>query len=272
MVTSHANPPLGLLHAAVTTTLQNKILISSLEPLLTQPRCVPLYNLLQSSTTFCDELAYVCMNLCCCNRLHYLAKCCFTTCVWTKSFKKPLFSFLPSFLPFSCAEKMWSFQLQSRCQKLTPMCRVQTHSELHVQWLWGSVSGLVWMFNVRQKRRQTASKATRTSTKLFHEHQSFKTSSSIHLFLHPSMSSASLWFCTHAYTVTTVEVLGQWDELGHCSWSSVYLLWKQTDGEKHMETVRCSCQSMMYYDVQNRVLCVYTYYLCIFQLLTRDPC
>lgn len=37
MVTSHANPPLGLLKAVVSVTLQSKILISSLEPLLNKP-------------------------------------------------------------------------------------------------------------------------------------------------------------------------------------------------------------------------------------------
>lgn len=81
------------------------------------------------------------------------------------------------------------------------MSPVETHTELHVQSLWGSVSGvgLHVKCEAEKKKRQTASKATKefnkTST-FFHEHQSIKTSSSILLFFHPSIHDLSN---THTY-------------------------------------------------------------------------
>lgn len=67
VVTPHANPPLGLCNAVLTMTLQNKILSSSLEPLLNKP--------VQSSTIHHNSLQWA--SLClqgfvCCNRLHRL--------------------------------------------------------------------------------------------------------------------------------------------------------------------------------------------------------
>lgn len=138
---------------------------------------------------------------------------CCPPCVCTidkpNSMKSQFSDFHPHFLSFSCAENMPSFLIQSECQRLTPiatLCKQISSFLLAVtcvvfkQMLNSSMFShcealrrLVSMYDVRQKRGQRASKVTKfNKTSLFHEHQSFKTSSSIYLFFYPSMTTAVL--------------------------------------------------------------------------------
>lgn len=97
--------------------------------------------------------------------------------------------------------------------RFSAVCGVLNTELVHVPSLRGSVSE--GCFNVEcEAEQKTNSKRSHQvqQNSTFHEHQSFKTSSSIHLLFHPSMTSVVLCFCTHAHTAT-VEVLGQWVNL-----------------------------------------------------------
>lgn len=199
LVTSHANPPVRLLHAVVTMTLQPKIYIGSPTQM-----CTPVQSD-TISTTLCSEPYDLHECMWCCHRFSYLVVCYVVQPVYAHKRDQTISNV--------------TFQIFTLTDGL--MCRECEDCNLSIEplafWsLWQPCSatvrlrlrGLVSMYNVRQKRRLTAGKATKfNKTSLPHEHQSFETSS-IHLLLHSSKTPASRCFCTHTYTITAV--LGQW--------------------------------------------------------------
>lgn len=91
---------------------------------------------------------------------------------------------------------------------VTAMCLVEAYTELHVQSLWGSVSGLDLHVKCEaEKKRQIASKATKEFDKTSTFYMNISLSRRHHPFICPSIHP---WPQQHTYIVTTVEVLGQW--------------------------------------------------------------
>lgn len=182
--------------------------------------------LVQSNTIQCNNLQCVC----CCNRLYHLVKCCVYAIppVYAHQMDQIIEIILWFSHSFWHVQWTWIFLQQSGYQRLRPLCKPVSSCLLAVtakqfkQTLNSSRFSRCEAlsegggFNVqwgRKEDKQQAKPPSSTKCHFFHEHQSFKTSSSTHLFLHPSMTAAVLCFCTHAHTVIIVEVLGQWVEL-----------------------------------------------------------
>lgn len=102
---------LGLLQVVFALTLQPKIVTSSLESLLDESRCVHLHNLIQTSTTSCNDPTGICMNICVVVKDYII--CYKVLCVQLayahkvdQIINKPLYRFSPTFFTFSCAGNM----------------------------------------------------------------------------------------------------------------------------------------------------------------------
>lgn len=136
---------------------------------------------------------------------------------------------------------IWVWKTHPHCHSLILNSPMFSH-------LWGSVSGGWFKCTMwgRTEDKQQA-KIPRCSIKLHffsHEHQSLKTSSSILLFFHQSITSASLFFWTHIHSTWQGKY---WDNEfilafvrainGYTSIPTI--LWESTDGENQVEAVRC---------------------------------
>lgn len=212
---------LGLLQVVFTLTLQPKIVTSSLESLLDESRCVHLHNLIQTSTTSCKDPTGICMNICVvvkdciicykalCAQLAYAHKV-------DQIINKLLYRFSPTFF--------YILMCRQHVKTVTTiwMSRTPIISALfkhHMLLCWAPpcsvtvrVSKQVGL-NVRQKKKQENHKGVEQNVTFFHEHQSLRTSSFIHVS--PSIRILRITFiCTHTYAVTSAKVLGQWFHLG----------------------------------------------------------
>lgn len=84
---------------------------------------------------------------------------------------------------------MWRIHLQSWWQRLASITARSQECGWNVQ----------CEKETRTNSKQSHKAVWQTFT-IHHEHQSFQTSSSIRLFLHPHITSQSICFCTHAHT------------------------------------------------------------------------